>query len=115
MVLVDHAVRQSHARHHDERAGAEPGRGQGPIPDQLAEVPHGLDSYRAPFYLAPASAPSFHCAARSSVERDMVSIIEQIQHDALDRSVRVSDLLRRVKLAATKLKRFLHWRKRHGG
>jgi hypothetical protein len=78
-------------------------------------VPHGLDSYRAPFYLAPASAPSFHCASRSSVERDMVSIIEQIQHDALDRSVRVSDLLRRMKLAATKLKRFLHWRKRHGG
>lgn len=33
----------------------------------------------------------------------MVSIIEQIQRDALDRSVRVSDLLRRVKLAATKL------------
>ena len=31
------------------------------------------------------------------------SIIEQIQHDALDRNVRVSDLLRRVKLAATKL------------
>jgi AbiTii len=33
----------------------------------------------------------------------MASIIEQIQHDALDGSVRVSDLLRRVKLAATKL------------
>jgi hypothetical protein len=33
----------------------------------------------------------------------MPSIIEQIQRDALDRLVRVSDLLRRVKLAATKL------------
>lgn len=33
----------------------------------------------------------------------MASIIEQIQRDALDRSVPVSDLLRRVKLAATKL------------
>jgi AbiTii len=33
----------------------------------------------------------------------MTSIIEQIQRDALDRTVRVSDLLRRVKLAATKL------------
>jgi hypothetical protein len=31
------------------------------------------------------------------------SIIEQIQRDALDQTVRVSDLLRRVKLAATKL------------
>jgi hypothetical protein len=34
----------------------------------------------------------------------MASIIEQIQRDALDRSIRVSDLLRRVKLAAAKLK-----------
>lgn len=33
----------------------------------------------------------------------MAPIIEQIQRDSLDRSVRVSDLLRRVKLAATKL------------
>jgi AbiTii len=33
----------------------------------------------------------------------MASIIEQIQRDALDANVRVSDLLRRVKLAATKL------------
>ena len=33
----------------------------------------------------------------------MASIIEQIQRDALDQTVRVSDLLRRVKLAATKL------------
>jgi hypothetical protein len=33
----------------------------------------------------------------------MVSIVEQIQRDALDANVRVSDLLRRVKLAATKL------------
>jgi hypothetical protein len=33
----------------------------------------------------------------------MASIIEQIQRDALDADVRVSDLLRRVKLAATKL------------
>jgi len=33
----------------------------------------------------------------------VASIIEQIQQDALDRSVPVSDLLRRVKLAATKL------------
>jgi hypothetical protein len=33
----------------------------------------------------------------------VTTIIEQIQRDALDRSVRVSDLLRRVKLAATKL------------
>ena len=33
----------------------------------------------------------------------MTSIIEQIQRDALDRTVRVSDLLRRMKLAATKL------------
>jgi AbiTii len=31
------------------------------------------------------------------------SIIEQIQRDALDRAVSVSDLLRRMKLAATKL------------
>jgi hypothetical protein len=33
----------------------------------------------------------------------MASIIEQIQRDALDRSVRISDLLRRMKLAAVKL------------
>jgi hypothetical protein len=33
----------------------------------------------------------------------MASIIEQIQRDALDANVRVSDLLRRVKFAATKL------------
>jgi hypothetical protein len=33
----------------------------------------------------------------------VASIIEQIQRDALDPKVRVSDLLRRVKLAATKL------------
>jgi hypothetical protein len=33
----------------------------------------------------------------------VTSIIEQIQRDALDRDVRVSDLLRRVKFAATKL------------
>jgi hypothetical protein len=33
----------------------------------------------------------------------VTSIIEQIQRDALDKAVRVSDLLRRVKLAATKL------------
>lgn len=33
----------------------------------------------------------------------MATIIEQIQRDALDRDVRPSDLLRRVKLAATKL------------
>jgi AbiTii len=41
--------------------------------------------------------------ARHVIIRQMASIIEQIQRDALDRSVRVSDLLRRVKLAATKL------------
>jgi hypothetical protein len=33
----------------------------------------------------------------------MASIIEQIQRDALDRSVHISDLLRRMKLAASKL------------
>jgi hypothetical protein len=33
----------------------------------------------------------------------MTSIVEQIQHDALDHNVPVSTLLRRVKLAATKL------------
>jgi hypothetical protein len=44
------------------------------------------------------------CALRyDRGELAMVSIIEQIQRDALDRTVRVSDLLRRVKLAATKL------------
>src|SRR5271166_6150518 len=43
------------------------------------------------------------CHREHSGELIMASIIEQIQHDALDRSVRASDLLRRVKLAATKL------------
>ena len=33
----------------------------------------------------------------------MASLIEQIQRDALDRTVPVSTLLRRVKLAAAKL------------
>ena len=32
-------VRQSHARHHDERARGQHRRGKSPIPAQLAEVP----------------------------------------------------------------------------
>jgi hypothetical protein len=56
MVLVDHAVRQSHARHHDERARGQHRRGESAVLGQLAEVPHGLDSCPAPFYLAGMSS-----------------------------------------------------------
>jgi hypothetical protein len=40
VVLVDHDLRQSQARSYHKRACAEPGPGQGAIPDELAEVPH---------------------------------------------------------------------------
>jgi hypothetical protein len=45
-------VREPHAGHHHERPGAKPRRGQSPIPGQLAEVPHRLDSARALLYLS---------------------------------------------------------------
>ena len=48
VVLVYHRVREPHAGHHHERPGAKPGRGQGAIPDQLAEVPCRLHSCPRP-------------------------------------------------------------------
>jgi hypothetical protein len=52
VVLVDHRVRQSHARHHDERARSQHRRGESAVLGQLAEVSRRLDSCPAPFYLA---------------------------------------------------------------
>jgi hypothetical protein len=52
VVLVDHGLRQSKARHHDERARGQHRRGESAVLGQLAEVPHGLDSCPTPFYLA---------------------------------------------------------------
>ena len=47
MVLVDYGVRQSEARDSNKRASIKSGRCQGPISDQLAEVPQRLVSRRA--------------------------------------------------------------------
>jgi hypothetical protein len=76
--LVDHGLRQSKARHHDERARGQHRRGESAVLGQLAEVPHGLDSCPACLYVAGPNvqvafgypAGGLHCAVPSIAQLD---------------------------------------------